>query len=293
MKGKEFLKKNVKRNATRVRVAFFLLIWLILSFLPCFSAFRKGLAEEERVEWTKLSSFRTYFSLKDGGRCENIALAGKFIDGVTVQAYGEFSFNQTVGARTEKRGFKLAKIIANGEFVKGVGGGVCQVSTTLYNAVLKAGLEVVEFHPHSLAVGYVEPSRDAMVSSTSDLKFYNPLDFAVRLKCSVEKGCVNIAVYGSGKASALRYEIVSLVLEEIPPPPPLERFGDREEVVQSARNGIKSESALEIYENGVLTGRKILRKDSYAPVREIIVKKNEDTTKKMPSNICLFLEKML
>ena len=96
MKGKEFLKKNVKRNATRVRVAFFLLIWFILSFLPCFSAFRKGLAEEERVEWTRLSSFRTYFSLKDGGRCENIAIAASLIDGIVLQPYGDFSFNETL-----------------------------------------------------------------------------------------------------------------------------------------------------------------------------------------------------
>jgi vancomycin resistance protein YoaR len=67
-----------------------------------------------------------------------------------VDVGGEFSFNLTVGKRTEKRGYKTAKIIVNGEFVDGVGGGVCQVSSTLYNAVLLAGLNVIEYHPHSL-----------------------------------------------------------------------------------------------------------------------------------------------
>ena len=291
MKSRE--KRKLNKNAIRLRVAFLLGVWSILLVLPNFSFIVRAGAKESEITWTKLSSFTTYFSLKDGGRCENIALASKFIDGITVQAYGEFSFNQTVGARTEQRGFKSAKIIVNGEFTKGVGGGVCQVSTTVYNAVLKAGLEVLEFHPHSLAVGYVPPSRDAMVSSASDLRFFNGLDYAVRLKCFVQNGSLSVAVYGSGKGSNLRYEITSRILEEIPPPPPLIRVGEKEETVQFARNGVKSESEREIYENGALIAKKSLRKDSYAPVREIIVKKNEDTTKKMPSNVCLFLEKML
>ena len=288
------IKKEKKNSsATRTRVAFSFFFCLILFVLPCFSVSLKGVAEEKQAEWKKIASFTTYFSLKDGGRCENIALAGSFLDGITVQAFGEFSFNQTVGARTEKRGFKQAKIIVNGEFVKGVGGGVCQVSTTLYNALLLSGLEIVEFHPHSLAVSYVEPSRDAMVSSSSDLKFFNPFPYAIRLKCVVKDGSVSIVVYGAEKGKNLRYKIRSIILEETPPLSPIERFGEKDEILQVARNGIKSECRLEIYENDRLIDEKILRKDSYAPVREIIVKKNEDTTKKMPSNVCLFFEKML
>ena len=207
-----------------------------------------------------------------------------------MQAYGEFSFNQTVGARTAQKGFKQAKIIVNGEYVKGIGGGVCQVSTTLYNALLLSGLDVTEFHPHSLSVGYVEPSRDAMVSSSSDLKFFNPYPFAVRLKLTVKDGGIFVYVFGGDKRGkgALSYKISTNILKEIPPPEPIERRGEKDEVLQYAKNGVESESYLEIYQNGSLITKKRLRKDVYAPVREIIVKKNEDTTKKMLSNECVF-----
>ena len=85
-----------------------------------------------------------------------------------------------MGARTKARGFLPAKIIENGEFVEGVGGGVCQVSTTLYNCALLAGFNIEEYHPHSLAVSYVPPSRDAMVSGLScDLKIKNNSDIIV------------------------------------------------------------------------------------------------------------------
>lgn len=86
----------------------------------------------------------------------------------------EFSFNAAVGERTEERGYSTAKVIENGKFVEGVGGGVCQVSSTVYNCALLSGLTVTERHRHSLAVSYVEPSFDAMVSySYADLRFYN------------------------------------------------------------------------------------------------------------------------
>ena len=75
-----------------------------------------------------------------------------------------FSFNEAIGRRSLEAGYKEANIIKDGEFVKGVGGGVCQVSSTLYNAVLLSGLKVVESHPHSLKVGYVKEGFDAMVN---------------------------------------------------------------------------------------------------------------------------------
>jgi hypothetical protein len=282
-----------KTCATLGRVAFSFSICLILFIFPCFSVFVRGRGEERTLSWRKIASFTTYFSLKDMGRCENIALAGSFLNGVTVQAFGEFSFNQTVGARTKERGFKSAKIISNGEFVQGVGGGVCQVSTTLYNALLLSGVEVTEFHPHSLAVSYVAPSRDAMVSSSSDLKFFNPFAYAIRLKCEVNGGSVSVGVYSLCEREGLRYEIRSFTEEEILPEPPIEKIGDREEILRQEKKGVKSWSELEIYKNQTLIAKKLLRKDVYAPVRGIIVKKNEDTTKKMPSNVCLFFEKMV
>ncbi len=281
---KQRTKKSKKEKVALKRAAFFLCFCLILPFFSAFSAVNRKTVAAAAKSWEKIVSYTTWFNQKDVSRCENIALAASFIDGVNLQAYGEFSFNQTVGERSAKTGFKDAKIILNGEYVKGVGGGVCQVSTTLYNAALLSGLTVSEFHPHSLAVAYVEPSRDAMVSSLSDLKIFNPYDFPVRLRLSVKDGGITVAVYGLEvrRENLLSYKIVSGILEEIPPPEPLEREGEEEGVLQYAKNGVKSEAYLEGYKFGRLASRKLLRKDVYAPVREILVKKIDVPTKKMP-----------
>jgi vancomycin resistance protein YoaR len=205
---------------------------------------------------------------------------------VAIQAFGEFSFNQTVGRRTAEAGFKQAKIIINGEYVLGVGGGVCQVSTTLYNAAIKAGLTVTEYHPHSLRVAYIAPSRDAMVSSASDLCFYNPHAFPVFLSAEVFEGGVRVIFFG--KNEGYRYEMISNILEEIPPPLPIVKEGEESGIIRSPKNGLRSELYLECYKGDVLLFRKRLRKDEYRPIQGIIAKKTEDTTKKIPSNACVF-----
>ena len=221
--------------------------------------------------WEKITAYTTYYDKKDVGRCQNITVAASLIDGVTLQAYGEFSFNATVGKRTEEAGFQQAKIIVNGEYVSGVGGGVCQVSTTLYNAALKAGLQIVEYHPHSLQVGYVSPSRDAMVSTGSDLKIFNPHAFPVYLSAKVIDGGVRVAFFG--KNEGYRYEITAQVLQKIPPPEPIVKEEDKEEIIRAPKEGIKSEAYLECYKGERLLFRRRLRVDEYRPIQGIIGKK--------------------
>ncbi|MBQ8294905.1 MAG: VanW family protein [Clostridia bacterium] len=226
--------------------------------------------------WEKLSAYTTYYNANEGGRCENIAIASRLIDGITIQAFGEFSFNQTVGRRTEEAGFQQAKIIANGEYVEGVGGGVCQVSTTLYNAALKSGLVVTEYHPHSLQVGYVPPSRDAMVSTHNDLKLYNPYAEPVYLSAKVFDGGVKIVFFGKNEGD--RYEITTKIVGEIPPPAPIVKPSEKEEVIRAERKGIQSEMYLERYRGNQLLSKKRIRKDEYRPVQGIIAKKIVNTT---------------
>ncbi|MDE7395086.1 MAG: VanW family protein, partial [Clostridiales bacterium] len=104
----------------------------------------------------------------------------KKLNGAVVLPGESFSFNERVGARSEANGFKTAKIIVGGEYTEGIGGGVCQVSTTLYNAALLAGMRVTAVRGHTIQPSYVPPSLDAMVnSSTSDLCFVNPFDTPV------------------------------------------------------------------------------------------------------------------
>ena len=267
--------KNSKKQTTAILLAS--AVFLFGFYAPirektaCIcSAEQGGKAKNTPYGWDKISSYTTYYNENDRGRCENIAIAAELIDGATVQPYGEFSFNKTVGRRTAEAGFRQAKIIVNGEYVLGVGGGVCQVSTTLYNAALKSGLEVVEYHPHSLQISYVAPSRDAMVSSECDLQLYNAHAFPVCLTAEVFTGGLRVSVYGKNEGD--RYEMISHTIEEIPPPAPIVKLGDKEEIIRSPKNGVRSELYLERYRGGTLLFRKRIRVDEYRPIQGIIGK---------------------
>ena len=164
------------------------------------------------------SSFNTGFSSSTDERAHNIKLCSSKINGTVLECGEEFSFNKTVGKRTEKNGYKRAKIIVDGKFVDGVGGGVCQVSTTLYNAVILAGLTVSESYPHSLGVSYVSPSFDAMVSSSSDLRFINDTNGPLLIKAFTKGDFLFVEIYG--ERSVYKYERLSEVCEIIQEPEP-------------------------------------------------------------------------
>ena len=227
------------------------------------------ITEERLKERTqKLASFTTIFDEGNEPRRHNIALAASRISGMEIEAGGEFSFNRAVGERTEKNGFKVAAVIEGGQFVPGVGGGVCQASTTLFGAALRAGLKITESHAHSLSVGYVPPSLDAMVSSASDLKFVNPYPFPVYLSGRTDGGAVTFTVYG--KPDGLRYETESVVLSRITPPEP--EIVEDEGLVRAEKEGLKSESFLLVYDGaGSLVSRTRIRKDCYAAMRGKII----------------------
>lgn len=226
------------------------------------------------------ANFYTSFSTSTEERKSNIALAAKSIDKTLLDVGEEFSFNKTVGARTEKRGYKKAKIIVDGEFVDGVGGGVCQVSTTLYNAALLAGLKITEYHPHSLPVSYIAPSFDAMVNSGyADLRFINNTDNPVILRAFVKQSVLHVEVYGQPMIE--KYSRQSLITEEIPAPqaevledsnneyPDL--FEGESKVIRYGKAGYKSEGYLVVSKNGKPAGVKKIRSDSYAAVRGKVV----------------------
>ena len=225
-----------------------------------------------RARTQRLARFTTYFDGEKSARVHNISLACGRIAG-TVLAPGEtLSFNDVVGERTRENGFQDAAVILNGEFVQGTGGGVCQASTTLMNAALRAGLTVTESRPHSLAVGYVPPSLDAMVSRWSDLKFTNPYPFPVYLLGRAAAGKVTFEIYG--KPDGRRYETESRVLARIPPPEAEIREGEEDRTVRAEKEGVRSESYLLVYdERGALVQKKLLRRDSYAAVQGIYEKK--------------------
>jgi vancomycin resistance protein YoaR len=192
-----------------------------------------------------LIRFTTYFDGQNKGRCHNIKLAAEKINGSIIGAGETFSFNNTVGERSVKNGFMRAKIIEEGKFVEGIGGGVCQVSTTLYNAALLSGLEIKEYHPHSLKVGYVPLSRDAMVSGNYfDLKIKNVSLTPIYVAMNVGDGCISCTIFGRG--DGWKYSILS---QEI--------CGEEE-----SGSEVKSESYL-IMEKGGKVVKKFIRRDRY------------------------------
>ena len=229
------------------------------------------LSEPEKFDVQLLSSYTTYFDSKNEARCHNIRLAASLINGAVLQNGDIFSFNERVGQRTSERGFERAAIIENGEFVEGVGGGVCQVSTTLYNAALLAGCRVVEYHPHSLAVSYVPPSRDAMVSGTFfDLKFKNTTGSTLYFKSVTGENFVRFKVYG--RDFGIKYDLNSTVTGAIVAP---EEFTFDSSLVRDGKDGIISEGYLSITQNGV-TREIFLRRDKYSPQKKITLKTQEE-----------------
>ena len=117
--------------------------------------------------------FHTYLGGGGGGRVNNIIRGSQLINNSIIPPGEIFSFNETVGPVTRERGFTYAPIISGGQVVPGIGGGLCQLASTLYNAVLEAELEVIERTPHSRPVGYVPRGKDATVSGYIDFKFRN------------------------------------------------------------------------------------------------------------------------
>jgi len=147
----------------------------------------------------KRSEYSTNFE-DNAPRENNITLALEAFDGLVINPNEKISFNNVVGKRNSTRGYQEAKIIVDGEFVPGIGGGVCQASTTLFNAVLLSGLKITESHNHSLPISYVPLGRDAMVSSAADFEFINNTDSPLYIESKViDKGKTNTAlvrIYG-------------------------------------------------------------------------------------------------
>ncbi len=220
-----------------------------------------------RYDTRKLSTYVTYFDGGNETRSHNIRLAAEKINGSILKSGETFSFNGTVGERTAERGFQSAKIIEKGEFVEGIGGGVCQVSTTLYNAALLCGCEICEYHPHSLSVSYVPPSFDAMVSGNYfDLKFKNVTTTTLYIRARMGKNFVAFDIYGRGDGNEYAYE--SEVTGTIPAP---EEVTEDSALVKDGRDGTESVGYLTVKRKGLVIKRKLIRRDKYAPIKKIVL----------------------
>lgn len=143
----------------------------------------EGSAEELANIKDLLGSFTTSFSTSGSNRCKNVSSGASHINGTVLYPGEEFSTYETVSPFTEANGYAMAGSYLNGEVVDSMGGGICQVSTTLYNAVLRAELNVTERSPHSMTVHYVDLSEDAAIAGTyKDFKFVNSTEYPIYIE---------------------------------------------------------------------------------------------------------------
>lgn len=143
-----------------------------------------------------IAQYTTTFDQRDVNRVSNIRLAGSCLNGVLLKSGEFFSFNRQVGPRLGSDGYKPAPVIVDGELLPGIGGGVCQVSTTLYNAVLLAGLDVMTRSPHSLPIAYVPLGRDAAVAyDYMDLVFRNNSPYGLLISVKVDSDRLTVRIF--------------------------------------------------------------------------------------------------
>ncbi|MFJ7466928.1 VanW family protein [Peribacillus frigoritolerans] len=146
----------------------------------------------------KIGEYRTYFNVNNENRSNNISLAADAINNYVVFPGEVFSFNQVVGKRSAEKGYLLARVIVKGEFSEGIGGGICQVSSTLFNAIDNAGLETIQRYSHTRSVPYVPSGRDATVSWYGpDFSFKNKYNQPILIRAKTQGGMVSIMVYSS------------------------------------------------------------------------------------------------
>ena len=192
-----------------------------------------------------LSTYSTRYSTSDRDRTTNLQLAAEKINGTVLMPGETFSYNQVVGERTIAAGYKEAPIYVEGEVVDGLGGGICQITSTLYNAVLYANLEIVERSNHQFVPSYVTASRDAtVVYGSIDFKFKNNRDYPIKIVCSVSGGIARFDIYGLRTDNEYEVEISSYV-------------------TGSTADSTYSEAYRILKQNGQVVSTELLSKDTY------------------------------
>lgn len=235
----------------------------------------------------KLATFSTRYDVSDKDRTTNLELASEKINGTVVLSGDVFSYNKTVGARTAGAGYKNAKIYESGKVVDGLGGGICQISSTLYNAVLLANLEIVERRNHQFTTSYIEAGRDAtVVYGSTDFKFKNTRKYPIRLVATAKNGIATVSVYGIKEETEYTFKFDVKKVATIPYK--TEYIDDNtlptgtEQVVQKGANGLKTETYIIKMLNGKNVSTKLLSKDTYSAMTRI-VKRGIGPTKETPS----------
>lgn len=220
-----------------------------------------------------ISSFKTKFIISE--RATNIMLATKAASDVLLMPGDTYSFNELVGDTTPDKGYKEAPIIKNKKLEPGYGGGVCQVSTTLHNAVLRAGIVPIERMHHSMPVAYVPKGADATVFYKAvDYKFTNTLNYPIYIHGYIVNDEVIFDIYSNSSLKSKTYDIESEIYKEIPRKVKYIKdlsLDEGEQVIDSkGSDGFRVRVYRISYENGKKINKGLLYDDYYKPVDKIV-----------------------
>ena len=225
----------------------------------------------------RLSNFTTRYDASAKDRTTNLVIACQKLNGKVIMPGETFSYNKTLGKRTAAAGYKNAAVYENGQVVDGIGGGICQISSTLYNAVLMANLEIVERRNHQFVTSYLPAGKDATVAyGTIDFKFKNTRQYPIRLSASAKNGIATISIYGIKEEKEYTFTITPKIISTIP-------FGTKyvedaslpagtEKVQQNGVNGLKVETYITKMLNGKVISTTLLSRDTYDAMQKIILK---------------------
>ena len=234
-----------------------------------------------------LSTYTTRYDASNYNRSNNLSIAASKINGTVLMPGETFSYNKVVGARTIEAGYKEAGAYAGGGVVQSVGGGICQISSTVYNTALLANLEIVDRSNHQFETSYVAASRDATVSwGYLDFKFKNNRTYPIKITASAKNGVAKVSIYGIKEETEYEVVIQSRILSYIPYSVKYIEDGSlaqgKEVVEQSGHNGCKSEAYRILKLNGQVVSKTLLSRDTYDPMQRIVrrgTKKPTTTTK--------------
>lgn len=223
-----------------------------------------------------LSQFSTSFTSSGYNRSNNIILSSAKLNGLVLMPGEEFSYNQAVGQRTRAAGFREAGAYSNGKVVQEVGGGICQVSSTLYNAVLYANLEIVERTNHYFNPGYVKAGLDATVSwGGPDFRFRNNRNYPIRIVTDTSGKKLKVYIYGLKTDDDCTVVLDPRYISSVPykttyqKDPSLATGETR--VISSGSNGCKTATYKYVYDkNGTLISSECISRDTYSPHNKVV-----------------------
>lgn len=234
----------------------------------------------------RISTFTTRYDVSDTNRTTNLVIACQKINGKVVLAGETFSYNKALGPRTLAAGYRNGKVYEGGEVVDGIGGGICQISSTLYNTVLMANLETVERRNHQFVTSYLPAGRDAtVVYGMTDFKFKNTRKYPVKIVASAKNGIATVSIYGIKEENEYTFSFKTKTIASIPFTTKYEEDGTlpagKEKVRQKGANGLKTETYITKMLNGKVISTTLLSRDTYDAMARIVVrggKGGEQTT---------------